>query len=233
MIKGKLEKYINQLKAEGTITAGELIFDEFNRYAENLNLEVAFSTFKESKISHSAVQLENGKSQRVSTISIFLKTTENLEKNNINPLNSNWDSEFNHTKELISKWNELLDKYSFPQNYKSDPTLIFIYSLETRAIVSLVCLCRDNIIEWIKKEKFISKPEYIFCSSEPAYNIVFANKHEFEKSRETTQRELTIYIHQILKKEDIFNYYKEGKVQINMLHKDMEGINLYGLSRQD
>ncbi|MDE3743299.1 hypothetical protein [Maribacter polysaccharolyticus] len=233
MIKEELRKSINELEAKGTISANKPIFAEFNDYARDLELDVAFSTFKESKISHAAVQIEEGKHKRVSTISIFLNTTENLKKNKIDPLNSNWNSKYKHTQDLVLKWNELLDKYSYPIDYKSDPMYIFIYSLESAAVVRLVYLCRDNILEWIEKENLNPKPAYLFCSSEPAFNIVYSNKEDFEESKETSQKILKNYINQLLENGDYLNYYEKGKVKFRMLHKEMEGINLYGLSRQD
>lgn len=233
MIKKELEKSVNEIKETGTITANKPIFIDFNDYARNLGLDVAFSTFKESKISHAGVQVENGKSKSVSTISIFLKTTKNLKENDIDPQNNNWDSKYKHTKDLIVKWHELLNAYSYPPDYITDPTLIFIYSLESVVVVKLVYLCRDNILKWIEKEKLRPKPEYLFCSSEPAFNIVFKNKEEFELSKETTQKMLAKYIHQLFESSDCYNYYEDGKVKFYMLHKEMEGISLYGLSRQD
>lgn len=232
-ISEELKQSINEIKAEGTIAADEPIFEEFNNYAKELDLDVAFSIFRDSKTSHAGVQIEEGKSKSVSTITIFLNTTENLEKNKIDPHNSNWDSDYSHTQDLIHKWNDLLGKYSYPENYKSDPMLVFIYSLESAAIVKLGYLCRDDILEWMDKEKLQPKPEYLFCSSEPAFNIVFRNKDEFEKSKETTQKRLTEYINHLLINSDCFNYYNEGKVKFRMLHKEMEGISLYGLARQD
>ena len=108
-----------------------------------------------------------------------------------------------------------------------------MYSLESIVIDKLIYLCRDNIIEWIKKEKLSPRPEYLFCSSHPAFNIIFKNQKDYERSKNTTQKKLTKYIHQLLESSDCYNYYEEGKVKLDMLHKEMEGLNLYGLSRQD
>src|ERR1035437_4484182 len=99
MINEELEKSINEMKEIGTISFNEPIFIDFNDYARRLGLDVVFSTFKESKISHAGVQVENGKSKSVSTISIFLKTTKNLNENDIDTQNSNWDSKYKHTQD--------------------------------------------------------------------------------------------------------------------------------------
>ena len=233
MINEELEKSINEMKEIGTISFNEPIFIDFNDYARKLGLDVVFSTFKESKISHAGVQVENGKSKNVSAISIFLNTTKNLNENDIDTKNSNWDSKYKHTQDLRVKWYELLNKYTYPPDYITDPTLIFIYSLESIVIVKLVYLCRDNILEWIEKEKLRPKPEYLFCSSHPAFNIIFKNKKEYDLSKNTTQKKLTNYIHQLLESSDCYNYYEDGKVKLDMLHKEMEGVNLSGFFRQD
>jgi hypothetical protein len=233
MITEDINNKIEIIKQSGTINPDAPIYAEFNDYAQILGLDVVFSVFKDKQTSHAAVAADNGGSKSVSTISIFLKTTQNLLDNNIDKNDSNWSSRYIHTNILTEFWNKLLDKYNYPTEYNTVPTLIFIYSFENFIITQLVYLCKKEIENWIKNNGIYPYPEYIFSSSFPSYNIIFKSKYDYNIFRRMFAKTVNNQIHEILKSNDQYGYYNENKVKIDYLHKEMEDINLYGLSRED
>lgn len=233
MVSNEINIIIDEIKKSGTINSEASIIEEFNNYAKSLGLEVAFTIFKKVGVSMAAVQLENGETQSVPTLSIYIRTKENFDKNEIDNHDNNWSSGYKHTKDLVLKWNHLIDHHNQPNEYKSDRMLIFMYSMEQFVIPKLVNLSKKEISDWIEKEEIKPKPEYIFGSSSPSYNIVFSNKSDYDLFHSSAESKLSEAINRILKKNDNFGLFKEGKVKINYLHKEMEGINLYGLSRED
>ena len=233
MITSEINKELDLIKAKGTQLQNNDILTDFNKYASELGLDTEFSVYQDLKKSHSAIQLENGETKRVPTISIYLKTTKNFIDNGIDNNDHNWSSEYKYTADLIKRWNELLDKYNFAQDYKSDKMLIFIYSLEELITSKIVYLSKQQIIDWIDNEGLNPKPEYVFSSSTPCYNIVFKNESDYNVFMKDFEPKLSSGIQEILKSKNDYKYFKKQKVKINYLHKEMEGINLYGLSRQD
>ena len=164
---------------------------------------------------------------------IYLKTTKNFVENGIDNQDHNWSSNINISTELIQHWNELLDKYNYSQDYKSEKMLIFIYSLEELITSKIVYLSKQQVIDWIDNKGINPKPEYVFSSSTPCYNIVFRNESDYNVFLRDFEPKLTSGIQNILESNNDYKYFKKQKVKINYLHKEMEGINLYGLSRQD
>lgn len=232
IVKEELIKEIEKIKQSGTINANELIFQEFNNYAREFGLDIDFSYFVDSENSRIAKTI-NGETIGVPAIYVILKNTANLLLNGIDRNNSNWDSSYKYTNELKDKWNKLLGECNFPFAYQSNEVYIFFYSLESIVLSRLVNMCKNNIKEWINSSDLIPKPEFVFCSSQPSYNIIFYNKSDFDNFLRTNENKLTNYINKTLKENDFFNYFEKDKVKINYLHKDMEDINLYGLSRED
>lgn len=233
MITSEINKELDLLKAKGTQLQNNNILTDFNKYASGLGLDTEFSVYQDLKKSHSAIQLENGETKRVPTISIYLKTTKNFIDNGIDNNDHNWSSEYKHTADLVKRWNELLDKYNFAQDYKSDKMLIFIYSLEELITSKIIYLSKQQIIDWIDNEGLNPKPEYVFSSSTPCYNIVFKDESDYNVFMRDFEPKLSSGIQEILESNNDYKYFKKQKVKINYLHKEMEGINLYGLSRQD
>jgi hypothetical protein len=233
MITSDIDKELDLIKTKGTPLQNDDILFDFNKYASDLGLDVEFSVFQDLKKSHSAIQLENGETKRVPTISIYLKTTKNFVENGIDNQDHNWSSEYKYTTELIQHWNELLDKYNYSQDYKSEKMLIFIYSLEELITSKIVYLSKQQVIDWIDNKGINPKPEYVFSSSTPCYNIVFRNESDYNVFLRDFEPKLTSGIQNILESNNDYKYFKKQKVKINYLHKEMEGINLYGLSRQD
>jgi hypothetical protein len=231
MVVRELDIEIEKLKTSGSIEFNAKIYQDFNLYAKELGLNIAFSIFKDTEKAHTGISIANGKYQSVSTISIMLKNTQNLIDNNIKK--SNWDSKYIHTQRLIDNWYSLLEKYKYPIKYKTIPMLILFYSLEDFVISRLVYLCKNEIKEWMKNEKIEPLPEYIYCSSSPSYNIIFKNENDFNLFNDKYAHKVSTKIHTILKSNDKYDYYNTNKLKINYLHTEMKDINLYGLSRED
>jgi hypothetical protein len=232
MITTEINSELDSIKSKGTQLPAN-IHSDFDKYSRKHGLDAEFSVYNDLTKSRSAILLENGDTKRVPTISIYLKTTQNFIDNGIDKHDHNWSSDYKNTKDLISYWNELLVKYGYSEKYHSDNMLIFIYSLEELITSKIVSHSKQQIIDWIDQVGFSPKPEYVFSSSEPCYNIVFVNKADYDIFLKEKESNLSSMIYKTLEANDDFNYFKKQSVKINYLHKDMEGINLYGLSRQD
>ena len=228
-----LDLEIEKLKFSGSIEPNANIYSDLNSFANTLNLDVSFSVFKSAKISNCAISTDDGGTKTVSTISIYLKTTQNCIDNGIDK-NNNWDSKFVHTQTLIDEWYKLLEYYKYTLEFKTIPMYIFIHSFEDFVIKKLVYLCKNEIKKWIEiNMKPI--PEFIFSSSLPSYNIIFKNKADFTlfNGDENKSKMLIEQINMILKSKDKYGYCRNNSVIINYYYKGMENINLYGLSRED
>jgi len=232
MIKTEIKSELDSIKLKGTQLPNDIQID-FNKYCKKLGLDAEFSTYNDLTKSRSAIRLENGDTKRVPTISIYLKTTQNFIDNGIDKHDHNWSSEYKNTEDLIKYWNELLIQNGLSEKYGSDKMLVFIYSFEELITTKIVYHSKQQIIDWIDKENFTPKPEYVFSSSEPSYNIVFKDQTDYDKFMNEKQEVLTSMINKTLEANDDFNFFKNQNLKINYLHKEMEGINLYGLSRQD
>lgn len=232
MITTEINKELDSIKLKGTQLPND-IHTDFNKYSRKLGLDVEFSVFNDLTKSRSAIRLDNGDTKRVPTISIYLKTTQNFIDNGIDKHDHNWSSDYKNTEDLIRYWNVLLSNYGLSDKYGSDNMLVFIYSMEELITTKIVYHSKQQIIDWIDKQDFSPKPEYVFSSSEPCYNIVFKDQIDYDSFMSGNQEVLTNMIHKTLETNDDFKYFKNQNLKINYLHKEMEGINLYGLSRQD
>lgn len=231
MIKETIKSEVEKLKESGAIKSDSTIFLNFNEYVRTLGLDVTFSIFQTAELSKIGKTI-NDQHYKMSVISIYLNTTDNLIKNGIKQSDSNWSGNYNYTEEILSKWNELVKYYEYPDSYKSPHIYLFIYSFEEFITNLIVRLSKNEVIELAKMLRS-SHPEYVFCSTEPAYNIVFQNKNDYELFNLKYKKMFVSNIYEILKENDPFGYMIKSKVKVNFFHKDMDNFNLYGLSRED
>jgi hypothetical protein len=227
----KIDAEIENAKNAGTIKTGESIYTEINGLANDLGLDVIFSVFRSSEDSSVGIMTDEIHYRAVSTLSIWVRTTQNLVENGAE--GSNWDGEYNHTQCLVKKWNDLIIKYGYPNNYKDDKMKIFFTSFESFYLSTLIFSCKPLIKEMIQCRDVTPKPDYVFCSSEPAYNIVFKHSFDYyEFKQKQYEQNVTGIICAILKANAKYGYPIEERVKIHYLHGQM-GISLNGLSREE
>lgn len=223
------DSVIKKIFSKGKIEIVEPVFKEFNSYLKELGLDVALTTFY---LQPKREDLSENRSDNGNDIAIYLRTSDNFIKNGLDA-NHNWNGKYARTKEIIKKWKELAKKFNFPITYYDCVAHIFIYDFENIYLAELVSISKPDLLAKVKKANWKIKPEHIFSSSTPAYNIIYDNQKDYDKAlAKGFFQELTTLISDVLETHDILKMYKTGSVEINFYHSKM-GINLYGLSRED
>jgi hypothetical protein len=224
-----VDNVIKNIFSKQRIEIDEPIFREFNDYLKELGLDIVLTTFfKQPK----KANISDNSSDNGNDIAIYLRTGENFNKNGLS-LDHNWNGNYRYTNDIIEKWKQLAIKFNYPEAYYDYIAHVFIYDFENTYLTELISSAKPELISQVKKTKWKIKPEYIFKTSVPEYNIVYAREEDYKEARVKGYFEdLINVIHNLLKKHDFLNIYKPGSVKISFLHTEM-GINLYGLSRED
>src|SRR3982751_5242612 len=99
--------------SEGRIDTDEPIFQEFNKFLNQLGLDVAFTTFHQrpKRDDQSEDRSDNG-----NDIGIHLKSSVNFYKNGFDG-NNNRSGNYKHTEQIKNKWKELAKQYNLSEPY--------------------------------------------------------------------------------------------------------------------
>jgi len=144
--------------------------------------------------------------------------------------------------EIANRFMELLGVYNISTEYEK-MQLGPVYSFESCCMNRLLRKCKDEIINNMK-ERNISMPRYVFCSSgsdcvhlsgiettlltPPSICFIYEDTHFIK----TERGKITEICMETLKNHDRTGYYSSQR--IDMVFTDVAGErNLYGLSRED
>jgi|SRR5690606_20335504 len=211
--KGPLTLSLRNGKVEITMP----VFKDFNDYLTRIGFDTILSSFFD----------------KLCLINIYVKATDT----NIPKKFFNTGGEYNGIlrQDIIDNWIYLLQKYGYDiTKFDKDNFKVFVYDFETMYAQELIYKYGKEIIDKLKKAKLFVQPEYIFQSSVPSFNLVYKDLKDYNQSIDNCDIErIEEIIDNAFIYGDTLKCYKRGLVKINLYHKGMADLNLYGLSRED
>ncbi|MEK7224794.1 MAG: hypothetical protein AAB221_03835 [Bacteroidota bacterium] len=221
---------VSSIFQKGKIEVSEPIFQEFNKFLETLDLDVAFTTFlkQPKKKIISGNSSENG-----NDITVYIKTTDIYKKLGFTD-EGNWGGGYRNTEIIKEKWKELAKKYGYDISYYDYIAHVFVCDFQKFYLYRLLMNSKAEAEQYIKKKKWRITPEFMFGSSEPpCYRIIYENEKDYEwAKRNGCFDEITKFINNMLTKNDFLNMFTKGLVGVEYYHADMK-LNLHGMSRED
>lgn len=219
---------VQKVYSKGKIEVTEGIFREFNNFLITLGLDVALSTFRMLPIKDITINCtDNG-----NEIAIYLKSTKNFIEQGFDSSN-NWNESYINTGLIKEKWKELASKYNLPESYYNYVAHVFVYDFEKAYLHELTREAKPELTEKILGKKWSVKPEYIFRSSLPELSIIYQNPEDYDRAfKEGLPQKITDLANEILHNNDRLNMFRNGMVEINFYHRQMD-LNLHGMSRED
>ena len=221
---------LSEIFSKGKIGPDEPVFRAFNSFLKDLGLEVVLTTFhlkpwNEKDVKHSG----NGNS-----LGIYLGSTENFKANGFTQ-EANWGGSYSNTDLIKTKWKELAKEFGYPGSYYNQVAYTWFYDFEKCYLTDLVQRSKDTLISKIKRIiGWRAKPAYIFTSSTPAFNIIYNDENSFSLALKKGYFEkIKTMAVNILRRNDQFQLFRGDTVEINFIHREMENVNMYGLSRED
>lgn len=111
---------------------------------------------------------------------------------------------------------------------------IEVVDLQKLYMSKLLRECSEEIKQSIRDINLDVKPDLFFISSQPSAYIIYKNHIDYDNAIISGSFLKTILlIENILQQNDNLKLYKPRTLRIELLHKEMKRVNLYGLSRED
>ncbi len=111
---------------------------------------------------------------------------------------------------------------------------IEVVDLQKLYLSKLLRECSEEIKKDIRNINIEVRPDYFFISSQPSAYIIYKNHVDYDNAiMSGSFLKTTVLIENILQRNDNLKLYKPRTLRIELLHKEMKRVNLYGLSRED
>jgi hypothetical protein len=111
---------------------------------------------------------------------------------------------------------------------------IEVVDLQKLYMSKLLRECSEEIKQKIHEIKLDVKPDHFFISSQPSAYIIYKDHIDYDNAIISSSFLKTyLLIENILQQNDNLKLYKPRTLRIELFHKEMKCINLYGLSRED
>lgn len=202
----------------------EMIFEELKLYLESINIKTYMVCVVGRTNSFMAKDIErdiNGqilKTKQIPCMFFFMKNGSTLDKKYI--------------PSIIEKWKELLMYHIYDvDEYADDHMDITEINGEDYIVEQYVRNFKIDIIDFLNSRDV--KPNYVYCSSMPSYNIIYSRKADYEKASKEFDF-ITMCIKEHVKElvSEDFDISTD-KLTVNFWNPFMQGYNGYFLSRED
>lgn len=146
----------------------EMIFEELKLYLESINMNTYMVCVIGRSNSFMADEIRQGKHQRHQPIMLFfMKNHEHVKHE--------------YASQIKEKWRELLAYHIYDVDEYHDEQMEFVeIDGEEYIIEQYVRNFKIDIVDFMKSRNI--KPKNIYCSSKPAYNIIYERKMEYEEA---------------------------------------------------
>ncbi len=202
----------------------EMIFEELKLYLESINIHTYMVCVIGRSNSFMAKEIERdckGSGPKVKTVPsmlFFMKGGCKLDRS--------------YVPSIIEKWKELLLYHIYDvDEYADDSMNITEINGEDYIVEQYVRNFKIDIIDFLNSRDV--KPNYVYCSSMPCYNIIYSRKSDYEKASKEFDF-ITMCIKEHIKDlvEEDFDISTD-KLTVNFWNPFMQGYNGYFLSRED
>lgn len=221
------------------------LFNEFKEQLRKVGIDVIVVTAYSRYNSHEITDTNKGNKfaeyyesekkyfKKIPRLHLYIRTIKAYKKLEINDHISKPKN-----KEYIKKvrviWKNIIKPDMISGYYDDDMSIKFL-SFPKHYFISKIYNLKEDIKKSIVKLN-ITQPKEIYCSSNPAFNIIFSDYSDYQAAKLNNDFDLiSNKIKEIMTKH-INQEYKHlvGKFNfIRFLHPDMKGFNWYGYARQD
>ena len=228
-----LDSKIRALKCDGDIATDGDAYAEVLAHLSQMDLNLAFLVFHNRTHSASARQVEGGGAETFPTLTLYLKHNEDLRKTGVDPHRGNWNGEWEQTDSVRDAVNSVLRQHNYGPDYISDGTFVFLDTVERIALDHIGRASKIAVHELVRRETGGAKPSRVFWSSDGVYHIIMKNKRGYRRLTDSVKDRIANAVPEVLARADTGGYCKDYSLRVEFAYKGMEGLNLYGLARED
>ena len=198
----------------------EMIFEELKLYLESVNIQTYMIAALGRTNCFMAKEIHNDikNLKQKPTMIFFMKNHSKLPEE--------------YKIQIKMRWKDLLSYHIYDElEYHDDEMNLIEIDGEDYILEQYVRNFKIDIVDFMNSREI--KPKHVYCSSEPAYNIIYDRKMEYEKASSEFEF-ITMCIKEHIKELISEDFEVEvDKLKVNFWNPFMPGYSGYGLARED
>jgi hypothetical protein len=219
---------INEVQRASDIAIGSELYNEVARGVVDLGINLAFFVFLTSKNSCYARSLEDGSSRAFPVLTLYLRFEDDFLQTGISAHLGNWGDGWAQTEPVRMLLNAALARHGYGDEYVSDRTIVFVYTLEELAFSQIAQECMPALADLVCREAPGVEVSEIFWTGNRTYQVIMKDKADYVRVKRKVKARVEKALPLLLKDADIDQYCRNYQTHIKFGYT---GVNTFNFLR--